>query len=423
MEVQDARGSKTEGASDEIKRTQRQVLHLTFLNACAWLMLMPARPQMILRISDGDAAKASKTMGLMSSSAGIFEFLITQLLGRVSDKFGRKPMMLATASIGSLFRFVEFLVANSSRNKVIVANWLDRCLAGACYPAFFTVARAAINDVVTEQADLAKLGGPMGAWGGAGMIVGPFVGAKVLGLSGDPRYTCLTASLCGLLTVLYVQTSFDETLHAAKRRSIDWAACNPFACLQLFTKGATISKVSLLNIVQMLMNEMHDTKLIMLRSTFGFSPDDIGKYMLGYGVITIIGGILGEKSIRGLGQWWHTCVCQVFEMCSLTSWAAAKSGKGVTLGLLLATMGQQRGLATGAALSALAAKTGMPLGQVAASISNLANLAKILGPYTYTILFSRYGQAAPFLASICLSFVAQAFHHSLAEAKHMVFKD
>jgi len=66
--------------------------------------MMPARPQMMLRVSDGDPAKASKTMGLMSSSAGIFEFLITQLLGRVSDKIGRKPMMLATASIGCFFR-------------------------------------------------------------------------------------------------------------------------------------------------------------------------------------------------------------------------------------------------------------------------------------------------------------------------------
>merc|ERR1712032_215629 len=192
--------------------------------------------------------------------------------------------------------------------------------------------------------------------------------------------------------------------------------------LQLFTKGGTILKVSLLNMVQMVMNEMHDIKLIMLRSTFGFSPDDVGRYMLGYGMITITGGILGEKSIRGLGQWWHTCICQVFEICSLLSWAAAKSGKGVTLGLLLATMGQQRGLATGAALSTLAAKTGMPPGQVAASIANIANLGKILGPYAYTILFSRYGQAAPFLACICCGLTAQAFHHSLADAKHMVFK-
>jgi len=422
--MKERRSSELEGASDEkTKRTLKQVLHLVFLNASAWLMMVPARPEMILRISNGDPAKASKTMGLMSSVAGIFEFLITQLLGRVSDKIGRKPMMLATASVGCFFRFVEFLSANSSRNKVIIANWLDRCLAGACYPAFFTVAQAAINDVITEQADLAKLGGRMSSWGGAGMIFGPLVGAKVLSLSGGPEYTCLTASCFSLFTMLYVQTSFDETLDVAKRRDINWAACNPFACLQLFTKGGTIFKVSLLNIVQMVMSQTHDMKMIMLRSSFGFSPDDVGRYMLGYGIVTIAGGILGAKSIRGLGQWWHTCVCQMFEICSLLSWAASKDGKGVTLGLLLASMGQQRGLATGAALSALAAKTGMPLGQVAASISNIANLAKIVGPYAYTMLFSRYGQAAPFYACICCGIIAQALHHSLADAKHMVFKD
>lgn len=420
----DIRSNELEGESDEkTNRTLKQVLRLMFLNACAWLMMMPARPEMILRISDGDPAKASKTMGLMSSSAGLLEFFITQLLGRVSDKIGRKPMMLATASVGCFFRYIDFLFANSSRNKVIVASWLDRCLAGACYPAFLTVARAAINDVIAEQADLAKLGGPMSAWNGAGMIFGPFVGAKVLSLSGDPKYTCLTASLFGLFTMLYVQTSFDETLHVTKRHDIDWYACNPFACLQLFTKSSTILRVSLLNLVQVVMSMMHDTKMIMLRSTFGFSPDDIGRYMLGYGMITIAGGILGQKSMRGLGQWWHTCICQVFEICSLSSWAVAKSGKGVTFGLLLEAMGQQRGLATSAALSTLAAKTGMPLGQVAASVSNIANLGKILGPYAYTTLFSRYGQAAPFLACICCGLIAQAFHHNLADPKHMVFKD
>ena len=108
-------------------------------------------------MANGDAIKTSQILGKMTAAAALFEFLVTNLMGRVSDKIGRKPMLLGCSSVCFGFRLLDFFLADGSFNKVVAANWMDRTFAGACFPAFFTVMRASLSDRVLG-AKLAKHG-------------------------------------------------------------------------------------------------------------------------------------------------------------------------------------------------------------------------------------------------------------------------
>ena len=92
--------SKEEGdkLTERQARLLKQVKHLIFLNLSAWLMMIPARPEMVLRVTQGDALKTAQILGSMTGGAALFEFLVTPAMGRITDKYGRKPVRVVTTS-------------------------------------------------------------------------------------------------------------------------------------------------------------------------------------------------------------------------------------------------------------------------------------------------------------------------------------
>ena len=145
------------------QKTVYQAKRLIFLNLAAWLMMIPARPEMVLRVAKGDAIQASQILGGMTAGAALFEFLVTQLIGRVSDKLGRKALLFACSSVCFLGRLNTFFLADGGYSSVVFANWVDRVFTGACFPAFFTVMNASMSDIFLGD-KLAAHGGTIGAW-------------------------------------------------------------------------------------------------------------------------------------------------------------------------------------------------------------------------------------------------------------------
>ena len=84
--------SKPENGTMQLTKKQKSALqqlrNLVFLNLFSWLMMIPARPEMVLRITNNNPVQTSQILGLMTAGAGLFEFLSTQVFGRVSDKIG-----------------------------------------------------------------------------------------------------------------------------------------------------------------------------------------------------------------------------------------------------------------------------------------------------------------------------------------------
>jgi hypothetical protein len=131
-------------------------------------------------------------------------------------------------------------------------------------------------------------------------MFGPVVGAKVMGVTGNPKYTCLAACLFSALTMLYVAKNFEETNDDL--RPIDWAACSPFAFLEFFKKTPTMARLAALALLNGLTTDMHDVKMVLLKTRLGLGADGIGRYMLGSGLSVIAAGIASNVGIKKLGQ-------------------------------------------------------------------------------------------------------------------------
>lgn len=409
-----SKSNEAESASERRKRRALlQAKRLIFMNVAAWLMMIPARPEMVLRVTAGDSLKASRLLGMMTAGAGLFEFAGSALFGRVSDKYGRKSVLLVCASVSSLFRFVDFLLCDGGFSRVMVANWMDRLFAGACFPAAFTIISAMVSDVVLGQ-DLARHSGSIAAYAGLGVIVGPVLGAKVMQWTGSPKYCCLCASALSALMATYLAFGVEETLK--DERPIDWAACNPFSFLKLLRGGRVMATLCAATLLERAVRDMHDVKMVLLKTKLNFSTTGIAQYMLGTGLQVVVGGVVGKALVERSGALGSSLVGGVASIANLASWGFARSPRAIAFALLCDTFAGCRSLSATAALTTLAVRSGIGRGEVAGMLANLANVTKIVCPFAYTLLYSRFGQLAPFVVASAAVAASQGILLTLDEA-------
>ena len=167
---------------------------LAAINLAAWLMMIPARPEMVLQVAGGDAMLASRILGSMTAGASLVEFLFTPLLGILSDKFGRKPFLVLIPIVGSIARlgtYLGFRVGTIA--SVTLTNTIDRALTGACGSMFFTAVGASASDVVLgpKLSDFMAL---ITSYLGLAVMVGPYIGAQVIVRTGSAGNVALAAA-------------------------------------------------------------------------------------------------------------------------------------------------------------------------------------------------------------------------------------
>ena len=152
------------------------------------------------------------TIGLLGAAYPVMQFIGAPLLGRLSDRYGRKPVLLVS-QVGTLLGFIVLGFANTLA-LLFVARVIDG-LSGAN----IATAQAAISDSTTEKTRTQGLG-LIGAAFGLGFIVGPVIAFAALALSGnDYRVPAFVAALFSALSILLTWTWFQET-HPVEKRGL-----------------------------------------------------------------------------------------------------------------------------------------------------------------------------------------------------------
>merc|ERR1719272_1518361 len=150
----------------------------------------------------------------MTSGASLFEFLLTPFLGALSDKVGRRPVMLGAAGVCTVARLVTYMSGDVSLRAVVLANWFDRCFSGSAFPLFLTTARAVATDLYKETGDdsvMTAIQTAVHAIVGAALVVSPALGSIIMAKSGHPKYTALAASAVSAAHLVYMYNNLDET--------------------------------------------------------------------------------------------------------------------------------------------------------------------------------------------------------------------
>jgi DHA1 family tetracycline resistance protein-like MFS transporter len=246
-------------------------------------LIIPVMPKLIEQLlHDSSISKASQYGGYLTFAYAFMQFLFAPVLGNLSDKYGRRPVLLF-----SLFGFgIDYLFLSFAPS--IAWLFVGRLIAGIT-GASFTTASAYIADVSTPE-NRAQNFGMIGAAFGLGFIIGPLIG----GLLGElgPRIPFLVAAGLALTNWLYGFFVLPESLDKEHRRPFEWKRANPIGSLiQLRKYPAVIGLVGSLILVYLAAHAVQSNWSFFNIEKFKWTPKMIG---ISLGVVgLLVGGVQG----------------------------------------------------------------------------------------------------------------------------------
>ncbi|MEM7459412.1 MAG: TCR/Tet family MFS transporter [Pseudomonadota bacterium] len=202
------------------------VVIAVILNMVSFGIIMPVMPALLEDITGLVAAQSVSIGGWLSMVFAIANFFMMPILGGLSDRYGRRPVLLASiAMLG-----VDLLIMGLAPTLAVL--FIGRFLGGM-FSATYSVANAYIADV-TEPEERGRAFGMMGAAFGFGFILGPVFG----GLLGEvnPRLPFFVASGIAGINFLYGLFILPESLPEEDRRDFSIARANPFGAMVHFSK-------------------------------------------------------------------------------------------------------------------------------------------------------------------------------------------
>ncbi|HSF90471.1 MAG TPA: TCR/Tet family MFS transporter, partial [Saprospiraceae bacterium] len=201
------------------------------IDVIGWGIIIPVMPTLISTMEHVEVGDASSLNGWMLFAFSLTQFLFAPLVGNLSDKYGRRPILLV-----SLFGFGLDYVLMSWAPSI---EWLflGRVIAGIT-GASFTTASAYIADI-SDDKNRAQNFGMIGAAFGMGFILGPIIGG-LLGTFG-PRVPFIAAAGLCFLNWLYGYFILPESLSKDHRRELDWKRANPIGSLLHLRKYPDVS--------------------------------------------------------------------------------------------------------------------------------------------------------------------------------------
>jgi len=399
-------------AKAEIDRTLKVLGNGFVYNMFSWFMMIPARPAMIGAAMGGDVTKTTTAMANMTSAASLMEFLLTPTLGVLSDKVGRRPVLLGSAAVAAVARLVTFLAADTGGSAVVYANYLDRAFSGSAFPLFITTAFASAADLAKKHghpAMLSALTAKVQSTMGVALVLSPPLGALVMQKFG-PKYPALLAVLVSAAHFSYMRDNYVETRPepaaddappptaeaAAAEAKVAAGRSNPLSFLAFFRGDATTATLSLAYLLYSLPVEMHDVRMSLMRQ-FKLTDGETAKVLALLGVGTVVGGISTGPGIKALGPRAYTAAASACAVAFHLAWARAHDYPTVTTTTLFSTFASSATAPLKTALTVRAMAAGMLPGQISGSLSNLQGATKVVMPQVYSRLFAMFGQQAPFV--------------------------
>jgi DHA1 family tetracycline resistance protein-like MFS transporter len=256
------------------------------IDITGWGIIIPVIPKLIKELINGDISEASRIGGWLAFAYAFTQFLFAPIIGNLSDKFGRRPIILI-----SLFTFsIDYLFLAFA--PTIAWLFVGRIVAGIS-GASLTTATAYIADVSTPE-NRAKNFGMIGAAFGLGFIIGPLIGG-FLGQYGS-RVPFYAAAILCLLNFLYGYFILPESLSKENRRAFDIKRANPVgAFLNLKKYPSIIGLVFAAFLVYLGGTAVHGNWSYYTIYKFGWDEKMVG---ISLGVIGLLVGMVQGGLVR-----------------------------------------------------------------------------------------------------------------------------
>lgn len=256
-------------------------------------LIIPVLPRLVGELA-GSRDAQTWWYGALVIGYGAMQFLCAPLLGAISDRVGRRPVLLA--GIGGLA--VMFLVPALTNSLWVL---LASRIVGGMFAANLAVAQAYIADVTPPDKRAAAFG-KLGAVFGLGFMFGPALGGVLAEVS--LRLPFFVAAALAALNFLYGLLVLPESVPHERRGRFDPARANPFSSLAAITRlrgvGALVAVIALAGLAQFL---LHTTWPLYTEFRFGWTPLAIGASLFLVGVVMVlVQGLALPRLLRRLGE-------------------------------------------------------------------------------------------------------------------------
>jgi MFS transporter, DHA1 family, tetracycline resistance protein len=352
-----------------------------FLDSLGIGIVLPILPDLIRRFAS-DPDFVSRYLGYFMSVYALMQFIASPVLGILSDRFGRRPILLSSLLGAGL----DYLVMAFAPNLIVL--FIGRLVSGLT-GASFTVATAYMADI-SDDTNRSSNFGMIGAAFGLGFIVGPAIG----GLMGQlgPTAPFMAAAALNLLNFVFGYFILPESLAPENRRSVDISKMNPFTSLK---KVLAPSKISLLIWVYALLylagNSHPSIWALYSETKYGWTAAQVGISLAAVGVTTaIVQGGLVRIIIPKLGEPRALFLGTIVFALSFVAFALATQGWMVYVILIFASLD---GIAMPALQSLVTAKVPADeQGELQGSLVSLGSVTAVVAPLFYTYVFAEFSK-------------------------------
>lgn len=364
------------------------VLVTLLINILAIGIIIPVLPELVKTFVGGRTALAGWYVGIIGSSYSLMQFLFAPVMGALSDRFGRRPVLLA-----SLFGLgVDFLVQAVAPN----VGWLfaGRLIAGILGANFSTV-NAYIADVSTNETR-ARNFGLGGVMFGLGFIFGPALGGLLGGI--HLRLPFVVAALLALMNWLYGYFILPESLPIEKRAPLSLSRMNPLGTLKRLRAYPLVGGLSAAFVCSSLAQRGLENVWVLSTSyRYGWNEQTNGLALGLVGLMAaLVQGLLVRPIIEKFGERRTVMLGQSTSMIAFLAYGLATEGWMIPCIIVFGSIG---GL-TGPAIQSIVTGTvkSSEQGTIQGALTSLISLTNIVAPLVFTAgLFSFFtSERAPF---------------------------
>jgi DHA1 family tetracycline resistance protein-like MFS transporter len=349
-------------------------------------LIMPILPTLIESFVNNDTANAARIFGLFGTAWALMQFFFSPILGGLSDRFGRRPVVLLS-NFGLALDYVLMALAPS-------LTWLfvGRVISGIT-SASVSTAFAYIADITLPERRAAVFG-KIGVAFGAGFILGPALGG-LLG-SVEPRLPFWAAAGLSFANALYGLLILPESLPQDRRSPFRWKKANPLGALRLLGSDRILARLSAVNFFAQLAHVVLPSTFVLYATyRYGWDARTVGLTlgMVGICAMAVQGAAIGPI-VKRFGERHALLIGLGSGAAGFLIFGIAPNGPLFWVGIpVMALWG-----VAGAALQALTTRLVAPdqQGQLQGAMSSVQSVSQLVGPFLFTLTFAYFiGAQAP----------------------------
>jgi len=357
------------------------------LDILALGIIIPVLPHLIQDFVAGDAANAAEYIGLFGTSWAVMQFFASPIIGALSDRFGRRPVILLS-NLGLGLDYIVMALA-----PTLWWLFVGRLISGVT-SASIASSYAYVADVSAPEKRAGAFG-MLGAAFGLGFVLGPALGGALADIS--PRLPFWVAAGLSLTNFLYGVFVLPESLPPDKRMAFAWRRANPLGSLKLLRRHRELLGIAGVYLLSNLAHaSLPSVFVIATAYRYGWSATTVGYVLAAVGVCSmIVQAGLVQPIVARLGEARTLLISLSAGIVAFAVYGLAPTDLLFLVGVPIMSIWGMTGPASQGMMSR---RVGVhEQGQLQGAAASLRSMTDIIGPSLFAFTFAAFiGPAAPF---------------------------